>query len=291
MLVSQALFLLSDSIVKVAGQTLAPGQIMAVRGVIATYLVGAILVATVGWRKWYLALTPLVVLRALAEAGGAAFFLVALQHLQLGTITVLTQVTPLILAVASAMILGERVGPARWYAVVVGFVGVVLVAQPSAKGLDANVVSALMVALLVAARELITRYIKEEVPTNVVTFSSTLAVCLMGFGGVEALGLETRPWGQLTTDNGTLLVLSAILVTLGVWFVVQAFRDVEVSVVSPFRYSAVAWAMLYGYLLWGERPNVVAIAGVVLIVLSGLFAIHQDFQTARERAAARDDDA
>ena len=279
MLVSQALFLMSDSIVKLAGETLAPSQIMAVRGMMATYLVTAILVATVSWRKWPMVLRPLVVVRAIIEGAVAVFFLISLPHLQLGQITVISQVTPLILTVMSAVLLGESVGRARWTAVAMGFVGVVLVAQPTTEGVSIHVVGALIMALLVVARDLVTRYIDTSVPTGVVTFASTVAVCLLGFAG-----LEPQPWAPLTTNSVTLLAGSAVLVTLGILFVVNAFRDVEVSVVSPFRYSAVVWATLYGYLLWNERPNDVALVGTALIILGGLYAMQQEARALRKRS-------
>lgn len=279
MLVSQALFLMSDSIVKLAGETLAPSQIMAVRGLMAVYLVGAILAATVSWRKWYMVLRPLVIVRAIIEGAVAVFFLISLPHLQLGQITVISQVTPLILTVMSAVLLGESVGRARWTAVAIGFLGVVLVAQPTMQGVSIHVVGALIMALLVVARDLVTRYIGPEVPTGVVTFSSTVVVCLMGFAG-----LETQPWGHLTTNSATLLAASALLVTLGIVFVVIAFRDVEVSVVSPFRYSAVVWATLYGYLLWNERPNDLAIVGTALIIVGGLYAMQQEASALRRQS-------
>lgn len=279
MLVSQALFLMSDSIVKLAGETLAPSQIMAVRGLMAVYLVGAILAATVSWRKWYMVLRPLVIVRAIIEGAVAVFFLISLPHLQLGQITVISQVTPLILTVMSAVLLGESVGRARWTAVAIGFLGVVLVAQPTMQGVSIHVVGALIMALLVVARDLVTRYIGTDVPTGVVTFSSTVVVCLMGFAG-----LETQPWGHLTTNSATLLAASAVLVTLGIVFVVIAFRDVEVSVVSPFRYSAVVWATLYGYLLWNERPNDLAIVGTALIIVGGLFAMQQEASALRRQS-------
>lgn len=278
MLVSQALFLMSDSIVKLAGETLAPSQIMAVRGMMAVYLVGAILVATVSWRKWYMVLRPLVVLRGVIEGAVAVFFLISLPHLQLGQITVISQVTPLILTIMSAVLLGEAVGRARWAAAAVGFLGVVLVAQPTTNGVNIHVVGALIMALLVVARDLATRFMDPSVPTGVVTFTSTVIVCLMGFAG-----FETQPWAPLTANAVSLLAASAVLVTLGIVFIVIAFRDVEVSVVSPFRYSAVLWATLYGYLLWNEQPNDLALVGTALIVLAGLFAMFQEGRALRRQ--------
>jgi drug/metabolite transporter (DMT)-like permease len=176
------------------------------------------------------------------------------------------------------VLLHETVGRARWLAVAMGLVGVVLVAQPTTQGVSIHVVGALIMALLVVARDLVTRFIDPKVPTGVVTFTSTVVVCLMGFAG-----LEPQPWAPLTTAGVTLLGASAVLVTLGIVFVVIAFRDVEVSVVSPFRYSAVVWATLFGYLLWNERPNDLAIAGTALIILGGLYAMHQETRALRQR--------
>jgi drug/metabolite transporter (DMT)-like permease len=220
-----------------------------------------------------------VLIRGVIEGAVAVFFLISLPHLQLGQITVISQVTPLILTVMSAVLLGEAVGRARWWAVAIGFLGVVLVAQPTANGVSIHVVGALIMSLLVAARDLVTRFISPTVPTGVVTFTSTVIVCLMGFAG-----FESQPWAPLTANAVTLLAASAILVTLGIVFVVIAFREVEVSVVSPFRYSAVLWATLYGYLLWNEQPNDLALVGTALIILAGLFAMHQEAQALRRRA-------
>jgi drug/metabolite transporter (DMT)-like permease len=141
-----------------------------------------------------------------------------------------------------------------------------------------HVVGALIMALLVVARDLATRFMDPSVPTGVVTFTSTVIVCLMGFAG-----FETQPWAPLTANAVSLLAASAVLVTLGIVFIVIAFRDVEVSVVSPFRYSAVLWATLYGYLLWNEQPNDLALVGTALIVLAGLFAMFQEGRALRRQ--------
>jgi drug/metabolite transporter (DMT)-like permease len=282
MLASQAFFLLSDGIIKIAGETMPPSQIMALRGGLAIYLVGAALVARAHIKTWYLVLHPLVLLRALIEGTIAVLFIGLLQNLELNAITVLTQVTPLILAVASAWMLGERVGAAGWYTVFLGFIGVVMVAQPSIDGLNIHVIGALVVALLMSARELVTRFINPAVPTAAITFTTTVAVCAFGFAGIEQ-----APWVPVTAYGGTLLAMSALLVAFGSWAMVLAFRNVDVSVVSRFRYSAVAWGILWGYLLFEERPNDLALAGMALIILSGLFAMHQETTRLRRRAAGQ----
>lgn len=283
MLLSQAFFLVSDSAVKLAGEAMPPSQIMGVRGVMAVALMTGVLVTTVEARKWWMVLRPVVVLRGIIEAMVAVFFLTALPHMALGDITVISQVTPLILTVMSAMLLGEAVGAPRWAALFVGFAGVVLVAQPTVHGVNEGVLGTLMVALLVALRDLTTRVTDAAVPTGVMTFTSTVAVCLLGFAA-----LDQQPWAPLTLNGLGLLAASAVLVSFGIVFVVIAFRDVVVSVVSPFRYSAVVWAMLFGFLIWGEKPNDLAVLGTVLIVISGLYAMQHEAMALRRRSAKAD---
>jgi drug/metabolite transporter (DMT)-like permease len=90
----------------------------------------------------------------------------------------------------------------------------------------------------------------------------------------------------LTLNGLGLLAASAVLVSFGIVFVVIAFRGVAVSVVSPFRYSAVVWAMLFGFLIWGEKPNDLAVLGMVLIVISGLYAMFLEAAALRQRRSA-----
>jgi drug/metabolite transporter (DMT)-like permease len=105
----------------------------------------------------------------------------------------------------------------------------------------------------------------------VVTFGATLSVCLAGFAGAPF-----QEWQPLSLYGACLLGASAILVSTANMFVVRAFRGVDVSVVSPFRYGAVVWATLLGFLIWGHIPNGLAIAGTVVIVATGLYTMHRE---------------
>ncbi|MEQ1865350.1 MAG: EamA family transporter, partial [Micropepsaceae bacterium] len=180
LLIAMALFIGSDTVVKLAGATTPVTEIMAVRGMMAAVLMGLVVAATVRVDRWHLVLQPLVAVRAIIEAVVATFFLIALPHLALGDITVIMQITPLVLTVLSAIVLREAVGWRRWVAVAVGFVGVVLVAQPSAQGVNIYAACALLVAALVAVRDIVTRYLDPSIPTAAVTFATTISVCLLG---------------------------------------------------------------------------------------------------------------
>jgi drug/metabolite transporter (DMT)-like permease len=279
-LVSMALFVLSDSVVKLAGEMMPATEIMALRGIMAVALMGSVAAMTVDRSKWHLMAQVRVVVRAVLEAVVAVLFLVALPHLPLADITAIQQVTPIVLTVLSAVVLKEAVGWRRWLAVMAGFVGVVLVIQPTAEGINVFALSALACAALVAVRDIVTRGLNPGIPTALVTFTTTLSVCIAGFVGSP---LET--WQTPSLFGFVLLAGSAVLVSLANIFIIRAFRGTEVSVVAPFRYAGVFWAIVLGFAIWGHVPNGLAIAGTVILVASGLYIMHRE---ALRRRLARD---
>ena len=281
LLAAQALFIGSDSVIKLAGEMMPPTEIMAVRGVMAILLMGTFVAATIDISRWRMAVRPIVVWRSSLEAVLAFLFVISLPHLPLGDITIIGQITPLALTVLSALVLRETVGWRRWLAVLVGFVGVLLVIQPTMAGVNAYAIVALIVAVMVAVRDIITRRMDPAIPTALVTFGATLSVCFAGF-----LGAPFDEWKSLTPYGLALLAASAALVSIANMFVVRAFRGVEVSVVSPFRYAAVVWAVLFGFLIWRDVPNALAIVGTLIIVASGLYTMRREALNLRQRDPA-----
>ena len=279
LLLSQALFVSSDSFVKLIGTDMPPGQIMALRGLMAVTLAGSVLVATVERARWRLALTPLVGVRAGLESVSAALFIMSLPHLPLSDITVFMQFTPLSITLLAALLLREHVGWRRWAAILVGFIGVLLVAQPGGAGFSPYAISALMVALIISVRDLVTRRLDPAIPTPAITLTTTLAVCLLGFASAPF-----EDWVPLSWDRLGLLAGSALLVTAANTAIIRAFRGTDVTVVSPFRYFGVLWAVALGFAIWGEIPDLLAIGGTVLIVGSGLYTMHRESLRMRQRA-------
>lgn len=266
-----ALFVTSDSVVKLAGAMMPPTEIMAVRGVMAVLLMGGVAAASVSVDRWRLALQPRVVGRALLEAVVAVLFLASLPHLPLADMTAIQQATPLVLTVLSAAVLRESVGWRRWLAVAAGFAGVVMVIQPTGDGINVYALSALACAALVAVRDVVTRGLDPTIPTALVSFATTVSVCLIGF-----VGAPLDAWTPLSAYGLALLAASAVLVSLANIFIIRAFRGAEVSVVAPFRYAGVLWALILSLAIWGYMPNALAIAGTVVLVASGLYIMHRE---------------
>jgi len=230
-----------------------------------------------------LALRPLVAVRAAVEALTAFAFITALAHMRLGNITAILQATPIIITLLTVMLGIEQVGWRRWLAVVAGFVGVLIVVRPSASGFDVWSLLALLAAVLVAVRDLITRRIAAAIPSSVVALVTTAAVAVVGLviGLIEGIGTN---WRVPTDWELVYLALAAGLVSAGNYGIVVAFRRSDVSVVSPFRYSVIVWAIALGYLVWGDIPDLPAMTGTLLIVAGGLYTIHRERVRMREAA-------
>jgi drug/metabolite transporter (DMT)-like permease len=272
MLAAMACFVCNDTLVKLTATHLPASEIMVVRGVIGVALVLAAIRATGAHRNLRAILNPLVVLRSLVEAATSLSFITALSGLALAEATTLMQATPLIIAALSVVVLRERVGWRGWLAVAVGFVGVVLVAQPSPAGLKMEMWLVLLAAALVAVRDLMTRRIPSAAPSLVVTLAATLAVLFVGAGiGAAAPG----PWVAPSVADLVRLTAAAVILATGNMAIVTAFRGGDIGVIGPFRYSVILWAMLLGALVWGDFPAAPALAGAVLIAGSGLYALRQ----------------
>lgn len=280
MLLAMAFFVVNDSLLKLAAATAPAGQIMALRGLFATAIALAIVAAAGELRGLARLASPAVLGRAVLEAVVAFLFISSLPRLPLAVLTAIVQSTPLIMTVAMVLLGMERVRWRRWSAIIVGFVGVLVIVRPGAEGFDLYALVAVAVALLVAARDLATRFVPSDVPSTVVALASTASVGLAGL--LAGLGED---WPPLPARELSYIGGAAVLVTLGNLANIVAFRGTDVSVVAPFRYSVILWAILLGLVIFGELPEPSAFVGIALVVASGVYTIHRE--QVRRREAAR----
>jgi len=268
MLVAMGCYVLNDVFVKLAAQSLPPGQVLAVRGAFATLFVLAIVQGTRA--DWRTALRPLVGVRCGLEITTALTSVVALSLAPLATVSTLMMTAPLMIAATAMVLRWEPWRGGRLLATAAGFAGVLLVIQPSARPdvPAAGLACALLCAASLAARDLVTRRLPATIPSSVIAVATTLAVCLAGL----LLGLVER-WAPLTRHELGMLAAAAGCAALGNYALIVACRGVDLSVVTPFRYSLIVWALLLGYAIWGDMPRPEAAAGVILIVAAGAFTI------------------
>ncbi|WP_240648635.1 DMT family transporter [Variovorax beijingensis] len=268
MLVAMGCYVLNDVFVKLAAQSLPPGQVLAVRGAFATLFVLALARGTrAGWRT---ALRPIVGVRCGLEITTALSSVVALSLAPLATVSTLMMTAPLMIAATAMALRWESWHGGRLLATAAGFAGVLLVIRPSARSEvpAAGLACALLCAASLAARDLVTRRIPATVPSSIIAVATTLAVCLAGL----LLGLVER-WAPLTRHELGMLAAAAGCAALGNYALIVGCRGVDLSVVTPFRYSLIVWALLLGYAIWGDMPRPEAAVGVILIVAAGAFTV------------------
>jgi drug/metabolite transporter (DMT)-like permease len=274
MLVSQGLFVANDALTKLLTADLPVTEVIAIRGTLAALIVGAITHhgGALLWR--HVAGSWRVITRALIEVLTVFTFVYALTHIPLPTIIVIIQTAPLFL-VASGAFLGETVGWRRWAAVAVGFAGALLVVQPGTTGFEYAWLAMVTVALM-TVRDLITRRIHTGIPGGVVTLVSVAVVGIISWAGAFI-----EDWQPVSLLNTGMLIASACFVAGANSMIIRALRLGEISVVSPFRYSSILWAMVLGAAIWGDVPDALALGGTLLIVAAGVYSFHRERRVRR----------
>lgn len=273
--------LLNDTLMKLLGDGLPLPQMVLVRGLFATALIGGAMVALGQARQLPRLADRHVAARAAVDAVGTLLYLGALMHLPLANATAINLAAPLVMAVLAALFLGERVRAARWCAIALGFVGVLLVVQPQAQGFDGWALVCLGATLCHSVRELLTRHIDRSIPSVGITLASALSVT-----GMAALATLTSGWQPLTLRALALLAAAAALLAAGYFLIVTSMRHGEMSTVAPFRYSSILVALLLGWAVWGHVPDALAWAGIALLLGTGLYLLHDERRRVRAADAA-----
>jgi drug/metabolite transporter (DMT)-like permease len=263
-------FIGNDALIKAVGTRVPAAQMIVVRGVMAIALI-----LLVAWRMG--ALDRLrdiargwVVVRAGCEGVGTFLYLAGLFHLPLANVTAINLASPLFIAVLARLIYQEQVSAARWLAIGLGFCGVMMIIQPSGEGFNIYALMSLAATLIFAGRDLMTRKIPPSTPSILITLATASTVWLLA-GGV----LSWQGWVPMSWHDVGLLAIASVFLSAGYYSVIAAMRQGEMSVVAPFRYVGLLWALLIGFVVWGDIPNALAWAGIALLIGAGLYMLRQ----------------
>lgn len=278
MLAATAIFVVGDTFMKLLTEELPPFQVLFLRGLAATIACGVLLVLRREWTGYSDALSLRVLLRAAGETLGTLCYIIALARMPIADVIAILQTAPLILMLGVAVLLRERIGPVRVVLALIGFAGALMVAQPAANGVSPATLLVFGSALIVAGRDLIARGIPHRIPATVVIFTTVIMSMLVS--GLISLTIET--WQPPSTENLVLSCLTGLCLALGQVGLFLAYRLGRTAVVVPFFYSFALWGVVAGALIWGELPNLLALAGIALIVASGIAIVTLDQRKGRE---------
>ena len=275
-------FAIEDMFIKQMAGALPVGQIIAVLG-FGGALVFAIVIRAQGRRVWDgEALHPLVLTRNALEIGGTVCFVTALARVDISTASAILQATPLAVTLGAALFLGESVGWRRWLAIAVGFAGVLLIVRPGTARFDPDALFAIGAVIGLGGRDLVTR----AVPRGISSMKlSTYAFAALVPTGIVLMLVQGE--GPVTPDRAdTIRLVAAVFLGMAAYSaIVAATRIGDLSVVSPFRYTRLVFALVIGALAFGERPDGVTLAGAALIVCSGLYTLWREARHGRASKA------
>lgn len=278
-----ACFSANDAATKLASQYLPVTEIVAIRAIFT--LMFALLI--IALRRELAALPritdPYLMLRALIETITGILIIYALSLMPIANLTAILLVQPFLMTIVGVYVLKETVGWRRWMAVAAGFAGMLLVMKPGTADFDQTSLVALTAAFLVLARDYLVRKIRAEVPTTVISFATALVSVPIGL-----LGAAVEPWKMPEPYSFIVVVVSAAFLVFAFILMVAAFRGTEVSAVSPFRYSIVVFAVIFGVAVFGEFPDGVALAGIGIIVAAGIYMLHRETMRQRQPLAGED---
>lgn len=266
-----AAFSVNDALTKVVVTAYPVGEVMFVRGLmtigimcVALAVLGQLgrVIPAIGWP---------VTMRSIFDAFASVTFITALVHLGLAELSALVLASPLIMTMLAVWIFKEPVGWRRWSAIIVGLIGTLLVVKPDPANLNAWALLGVAAAFGAASRDLATLRIDKSIPTLAVSIFSAISLTIAGL----LLGLHEK-WVALDPKAIGIIAAAALLYSIATYLLVLAFRAVEVSVVSPFRYGLLIWAGIAGYVVFGEFPDGWTLAGAALIVGSGVYTVHRE---------------
>lgn len=272
MVIATCSYVINDTLMKLATEGLPPYQVLMLRGC-AGLLWGLPLMLALGYGKQLpLVFERRVLARNLAETVAILCYVVALANMPIADASALGQITPLLVLLGASILFRERIGGVRMALIGLGFIGAIMVAQPTMQGISIYAVLALANAVLCAVRDLAGRRIAPEVPGMIVAMSAIIVVLL----GAGAMHLATERWVVPQTQHLLLLAGAGLFLIFGHFFIFMAYRVGPTGVVAPFYYFFTFWAVLSGLVVFGQFPNGLAISGIVLVVAAGLAIVVLD---------------
>jgi drug/metabolite transporter (DMT)-like permease len=274
-------FALEDMFIKLLAGALPVGQILMLLG-LGGGLVFTLMARARGETLWSPDfLQPAVIARNLGEVVGTGGFIIAVALSPLATATAIAQSIPLLVTLGAALFFAEPVGWRRWSAICAGLVGVLLVIRPGAEGFTPMSLFALVGAIGLAGRDLASRRVPRAISSTKLSVYAFLVLVPVGYAMVLVAG------DSLVRPGPPQMAMLAGAVTIGVtayYMLTAATRMGEVSVIAPYRYTRLIFALVIAVSVFGERPDTLTYLGATIIVGSGIYTLWRE---ARLRRASR----
>ena len=276
MILCQFSFATNDAMVKFIYQNFDEifvlNQVIFIRGIFALFFIGIFLYFKNLLNFKIIFSSRQLSIRGVFEAFAAICFFIGVATLPFGMVYVLLSLAPIFMTAFGALFLNEKVRWKRWTAVILGFIGIIIVINPKELEFGYFFIFPLLSAILLSFRDMYTKNIKGNFHSLQIAFITCLVVTIFfGF-------LSLYKFFNFSLKEYFILFVASFFLSLGYIFSVATIKVALVSVTSTFRYSVILWGILYGYFYFGEIPNTNTYIGAVLVVISGLIIITRQKQ-------------
>jgi len=293
------LFSIQDIIIKYFSDHYSVLQIVFVRGMIALGL----LLLMIRLTRETIALKSrrpgLMVARGLLGFSSYTTYYLAVAAMPLAEVVSITFTMPLFVTAMSALILGEKVGLRRWSAVVIGFVGVLIILSPSGEFNSLAVVFAFTAAITYASQTILTRFLGNHDHPMTIAFNAILVftiasgiLSLLLVSGImsvssnhPSLAFFGRDWSMPTDIDFILMLVIGAIAAVGFYCLSKAYCSSEASAIAPFEFTYIVWAVVFGYLFWNEVPGSTTVIGILVLISSSLYIWYRERQIEHSETA------
>ncbi len=219
------------------------------------------------YKFWQSNNVKLQVLRSFFSIIESGCFVLAFRYLSLADVHSVGSLTPVIIVALSALILKENVSPKTWIAIFVGFLGVLIILRPGLSIFDIKSLLPLMAAFFLGLYQVVTRKVSENDSTETSLFYTSL----IGFIVLSILAFVY--WQPLTLNSYFLFTCIGIFFSMGIYFQIIALSKARASIIQPFHYTLIFWAIILGYLVYDDLPDIPTIVGAIIIAASGIYVL------------------
>ena len=267
MILAMAGFALEDLFIKLLSSRVPVSQILIILGFSGTAVLLIIAFLTHAPILHRDLLNRPIIVRTFCELFAALFFTSAIALTPLSSVASILMTTPLMVTMGASIFFGEKIGWRRWTAIIIGFFGVLLILRPGFDSFMPASLLAVIATIFLAVRDLATRTMKFEISTTTVSIYAFLAMGISGFIAMPFFSTMVIP----SSIEIVYLISATFVGVIGYYAIVLATRNGDVSVISPFRYSRLVFAMLLSIIILSERPDLLTLSGASIIVISGIY--------------------
>ena len=269
-------YISNDTVIKYYASDLPVSQTIFIRGIFVTLLISvfcwqrAAFQQSIKKEDW-----ALVILRTAVDLCATLLFLTALFKMPLANASAILQTLPLSVTLLGAIVLGERFGRYRAFAIFAGFFGAILIIKPGSSGFNSYSLFAVAAVLFITVREITTRKISKESSVLLITLLTAASITVGG----AACGLISQNWVPVPKETTIGLMIASICIFVAYYFSIPAMQFGDISFVSPFRFTLMIWAVIFGFLFFNEIPDRLTLVGLLIVVAAGIFTYYREATT------------